>query len=109
MEGISQVSKKVLCGAGIGVSSLDCKAEHGKHGEAAVLDLLQADLLHGISGTRAHAKRIEAGIADVSASHLVALENGVLTASEEQGRATGDNLLSTFHKLQLKCTRIGLT
>lgn len=78
MEGICHVSEEVLDRALVSVCRLDGEAQEGKHSEAAVRNLLDADFPNGGSVTRAQAKGIEARVANICSGDLVAREDGVL-------------------------------
>lgn len=59
-RGVSQVIHQVLVGTLVGQDGLGTIAEHGKHSQTAVLDLVQLQLLH-VSLGPAHVEQVEEG------------------------------------------------
>lgn len=77
VDGISEVIKQVLHGANPGEERLDGEAEEGEHGEPAILDLLELELLHLRLALGPEAERVEeraAGVGRLAGAGEVLLE-----------------------------------
>lgn len=59
VTGVGEVGEEVVDGAGAGVLGLEPGAHDGEHGEAAVLDLLGAQLLDLLRRAAAPAERVK--------------------------------------------------
>ena len=83
-DGVSQVVLQVLDGALSGDDGLDEEAEHGEHGEAPVLQLLDLELREGV-GVVAEAQGVEVLAAGVEGVEVLSESVGADTAVGAEG------------------------
>ena len=90
-RGVSQVLSQVGNGALAGDGGLDEEAEHGEHGEAAVLDLLHLQLSQGV-GVLRQAQGVEGATGVQGVRALKGAAGGSAGSAEDLSAAHEDNL-----------------